>query len=255
VTNSDYCHYQAREGLLKKKIIAVTGAGDGIGRAAALNFAKLGATVILLGRTTQKLEKVYDQIIANGGAEPAIYPINFEGAIDSDYEDLAINFAKEFTHLDGLLHNAADLGQRTPLSQYSAKVWQCVMQVNVNAQFLLTKALIPLLEKAPHASVIFTGSSVGYHGRAFWGAYSVSKAATENLMQVSADELNETTQIRVNSINPGATRTKMRANAYPGEEPSKLKKPEEILGVYCYLMGDESVGVTGQQFLAQTKQQ
>ena len=251
--NQEFTDYRPSSGLLANKIIAVTGAGAGIGRAAALGFAQHGATVILLGRTIKKLEAVYDAIVAEGGAEPAIYPINFEGAAETDYEDMAANFAKEFNCLDGLLHNASDLGQRTPLSQYSAKVWTAVLQTNVTAQFLMTKALLPLLDKSPNASLIFTGSSVGYQGRAFWGAYAVSKAATENMMQIWAAELEEVTHIRVNSINPGATRTKMRANAYPGEEPSKLKKPEEILGVYYYLMGDDSIGVTGQQFLAQKK--
>jgi NAD(P)-dependent dehydrogenase (short-subunit alcohol dehydrogenase family) len=251
--NKEYVDYQPIADSLKDKIIAITGAGDGIGRAAALGFAKHGAIVILLGRTIQKLEKVYDQIVNDGGAEPAIYPINFEGATEQDYQDLAQNFVKEFDHLDGLLHNASELGQRTPLAQYSAKVWNSVLQTNVTAPFLLTRELIPLLEKAPQASVVFTGSSVGHQGRAYWGAYAVSKAATENLMQVFADELSETTHIRVNSINPGATRTKMRANAYPGEEPSTLKKPEAILGVYYFLMGDESVGRSGEQFNAQSR--
>lgn len=253
--NDSHIEYQADTNLLDKKIIAVTGAGDGIGKAAALSFAKHGATVILLGRTIPKLEKVYDLIVENGGATPAIYPINFEGATEEDYQQLAQNFAKEFDHLDGLLHNAADLGQRSPLSHYSATAWSTVMQVNVNAQFLLTRELIPLLDKAQKASIIFTGSSVGYKGRAFWGAYAVSKAANENMMQIFADELFETSSIRVNSINPGATRTKMRANAYPGEDPSTLKKPEEIMGTYLYLMGNDSIEVNGQQFSAQKKKQ
>ncbi len=251
--NDAHTNYQAPKDLLKDKIIAVTGAGDGIGKAAALAFAAHGATIILLGRTVQKLEKVYDQILENGGATPAIYPINFEGASEEDYQQLAENFGKEFDHLDGLLHNAADLGQRSPLSHHSIKAWTTVMQVNVTAQFLLTRELIPLLEKSESASIIFTGSSVGYQGRAFWGAYSVSKAANENMMQIFSDELFETTNIRVNSINPGATRTKMRANAYPGEEPSKLKKPEDIMGPYLYLMGGDSVEVSGEQFAAQKK--
>lgn len=250
---SEFCDYNAPDNLLADKVIAVTGAGDGIGKAAALRFAQLGATIILIGRTVPKLEKVYDQIMEANGPQPAIYPINFEGAKEQDYIDLAHNFSDNFPHLDGLLHNAAELGQRTPLSHYSVSSWETVMQVNVTAQFLLTRELIPLMDKASNASIVFTGSSVGYKGRAFWGAYSISKAANENMMQIFADELNETTKIRVNSINPGATRTKMRANAYPGEEPSSLKKPEDILGVYCYLMGDESVGTNGQQFLAQKK--
>lgn len=249
----DFSDYQASATLLENKVIVVTGAGDGIGRAAALSFAEHGATVILLGRTVKKLEAVYDEIEARGGPQAAIYPIDFEGATETDYNEMAAALQKEVGKLDGLLHNASELGPRNPLSQYPAETWQKILQVNATAPFLMTKALLPLLAAAPQASVVFTGSSVGYQGRAYWGAYAVSKAAVENTMQIFAAELSETTRIRVNSINPGATRTKMRAFAYPGEDPRTLKKPEEILGVYLYLMGDESIGTSGEQFLAQPK--
>lgn len=245
--------YQAPAGLLDNKVIAVTGAGDGIGRAAALSYAAHGATVILLGRTVKKLESVYDEIENNGYPQAAIYPINFSGATENDYNEMAAAFQKEFGKLDGILHNASELGPRTPLSQYPGETWEQVLKVNATAPFLITKAVLPLLDKAPQASVIFTGSSVGYHGRAFWGAYAVSKAAVENLMQIFAAELSDVTQIRVNSINPGATRTKMRANAYPAEDPGTLKTPEEIMPIYLYLMGDESIGISGEQFQAQPK--
>src|SRR5690606_35127478 len=212
-----------------------------------------GARVILLGRTVKKLEAVYDEIEAAGHAQAAIYPIDFSGASEDDYNEMAAVLQKEFGRLDGLLHNAGELGPRTPLGQYPADTWQKVMQVNATAPFLMTKALLPLLEAAPQASVVFTGSSVGYEGRAFWGAYAVSKAAVENMMQIFAAELAETTAIRVNSINPGATRTGMRANAYPAEDPRTLKTPEDIMPLYLYLMGDDSKGTSGQQFLAQPK--
>lgn len=253
MSTSDFSSYQPAQDLLKGKVIAVTGAGDGIGRAAALAYAAHGATVILLGRTVQKLEAVYDEIEAKGYPQGAIYPINFEGAKENDYNDMAVAFQKEFGKLDGILHNASELGPRTPLSQYPEETWQRIMQVNATAPFLITKAVLPLLDKAGQASVVFTGSSVGYEGRAFWGAYAVSKAAVENTMQIFAAELSGTTNIRVNSINPGATRTKMRAHAYPAEDPRTLKKPEEIMASYLYLMGDESVGTSGEQFRAQQK--
>ena len=243
--------YQAPENLLQDKIIAVTGAGDGIGRSAALCYAKHGATVILLGRTVQKLEQVYDEIKAAGGPEPAIYPICLNGATEQDYEDMRTNFEKEFDQLDGLLHNAGVLGQRTPIANIKLKTWEEVMQVNVTAQFMMTKALLPLLEKSSDASVIFTSSGVGRVGRPFWGAYAVSKFATEGLSQVLASELDGTTNIRVNCINPGATRTQMRANAYPAEDPNTLKTPEDIMPTYLYLMGSDSKGVTGQSLDAQ----
>lgn len=240
--------YQPKSDLLKDKVIIVTGAGAGIGRTAALSFAAHGATVVLLGRTTQKLEMVYDEIEAAGGAQPAIYPINFEGACEKDYEDMAQAMFNEFGRLDGLLHNAAELGQRTPLCNYSPDVWQRVMQVNVNAPFMLTKATLPLLEKSAQGSILFTGSSVGYQGRAFWGAYAASKAAGENMMQTLAQELDGTSNIKVNSINPGATRTQMRAAAYPAEDPSGVKSADDLMPLYLYLMGNDSQGVSGKQF-------
>lgn len=242
--------YQAATDLLADRVIMVTGAGDGIGRAAALSFADHGATVILAGRTVRKLEAVYDAIEGSGGPQPMIYPVDLAGAGEDDYAELAAAIDREFGRLDGLLHNAGVLGQRTPLSGYKPAVWQTVMQVNVTAQFLMTRALLPILEKSPDASVVFTSSGVGRKGRAFWGAYAVSKFATEGLMQVLADEL-EDTAIRVNCINPGATRTLMRAAAYPAEDPRTLKTPGDIMPTYLYLMGPDSKGVTGRSFDAQ----
>jgi len=261
--------YQAPENLLQDKKILVTGAGDGIGRAAALMFAKYGATVVLLGRTVSKLEAVYDEIEEHGGAKPAIIPLNLEGAAEKDYDDVAVSIENEFGKLDGILHNAALLGSLTTLEQYEVPVWNQLMQVNVTAPFMLTRALIPLLRLSDDASIIFTSSSVGRKGKAFWGAYSVSKFANEGMMQVLADELDdeqhnkrvtdepddEQHNVRVNSINPGATRTNMRASAYPAENPIHNPTPEEIMPVYLYLMGEASQGITGQAFDAQSNTQ
>ncbi len=243
--------YQARPDLLKGRIILVTGAGDGVGAAAAKSFAAHGATVILLGRTTRKLEKVYDEIEAAGHPTPAIYPMNLEGASPKDYMDMAETIEIEFGRLDGLLHNASLLGTLTPLSQYNLEQWGKVMQVNLNAPYLMTVACMELLKKSDDASVVFTGSSVGRKGRAYWGAYGISKAAIENMMQIWADELESNTSIRVNSINPGATRTAMRAKAYPGEDPAVNPYPSDIMNAYLYLLGPDSKGITGQQFDAQ----
>lgn len=240
--------YKPRPELLANKVIAITGAGDGIGRVAAITCANFGATVILLGRTTQKLEAVYDEIEAAGNPQAAIYPINLEGACAKDYDDMAQAFFDEFGRIDGLLHNAADLGERTPLNNYSQDVWLRVMQTNVNAPFMMTRSLLPVLEHADNASILFTGSSVGYEGRAFWGAYAASKAAQENLMQTLSQELEGTTKIRSNSVNPGATRTNMRAAAFPGENPATVKTADELMNLYLYLLSDDSLEHTGQQF-------
>lgn len=243
--------YQAPEQLLKDRVILVTGAGDGIGRAAANAYAAAGATVVLLGRTLEKLEQVYDEIEAAGHPQPALVPLNLESASEHDYQELAAKLETEFGRLDGLLNNASILGLRTPMDGYDASTWQQVMQINVNGTFLLTQAMLPLLKESDDAAVIFTSSGVGRKGRAYWGAYAVSKFATEGMMQVLADEVDSVSNIRVNSINPGATRTNMRTTAYPGEPPTTNPTPEDIMPLYLFLMGPDSKGTQGQSLDAQ----
>ncbi|MCE9679551.1 YciK family oxidoreductase [Shewanella sp. AS1] len=242
--------YQAAKDLLKDKTILVTGAGDGIGRVAAITYASHGATVILLGKTVKKLEAVYDEIEQAGYPTPAIVPLDLKGASEQNYLDMAETIEQQFGHLDGLLHNASLLGVLGPFEHISMDSVKEVLQVNLVAEIMMTKALIPVMKKAPAASIIFTSSGVGRQGRAFWGEYAISKFATEGMMQCLAHEYQGST-LRVNSINPGATRTKMRANAYPAEDARTLKTPEEIMATYLYLMGDDSKEVTGQQFSAQ----
>jgi len=258
VTTS-FIDYQAKPDLLAGRTILVTGAGDGIGKAAALSFAQHGATVILAGRTLAKLEQVYDQVLSlplladssQKCPEPSIYPVDLNGAGEQDYKSLAEHIDEQFGRLDGLLHNASELGERTPIANFKLSSWEKVMNTNVTSQFLLTKALLDVLGKAEDASIVFTTSSVGRKGRAFWGAYAVSKFATEGLCQVLSDELEGMTHIRANCINPGATRTHMRAKAYPAEDPRTIKGPDEIMPTYLYLMGPDSIEVTGQSINAQ----
>ncbi len=244
-------HYQPKADCLKDKVIVVTGAGDGIGRVAALTYAQYGATVVLLGRTIPKLEYVYDEIEALGNHQTAIYPINFEGAVEKDYQDMAIKLEEEYGKIDGLLINAGILGPKTPISNYSLDAWQQVMQINLNSPFMMLKALAPLLEKSGNGSVITTSSSVANQGRAFWGAYAVSKSALQNLTEILAAEWDGTVPIRINSVNPGGTRTSMRAAAYPAENPADVPPPEAHMPLYVYLMSDDSQGVSGTYFNAQ----
>lgn len=242
--------YQAAKDLLQGKVILITGASDGIGKTAAMHYAAHGATVILLGRSVKKLEQVYDDIVNQGYPQPAIYPLDLCLANPDQYQELAKRVEKEFSRLDGLLHNAAHLGNLTTIEHYDIKQWYTVLQTNLNARFLLTKACLPLLRKTEQASIVFTTSSIGRTGKAYWGAYSISKFGNEALVQILAEEL-ENTSIRVNCINPGPTRTRLRTRAYPAEDIRKLTPPEQIMPLYLYLMGDDSIAIHGQSLDAQ----
>ncbi len=243
--------YKAPERLLDNRIVLITGSSDGIGRALALKTASLGARVILHGRDQARLEGAYDEIEAIPDAlRPSIVVFDLLKAQSPDYEALAGSIENDFGRLDGLVHNAGILGDRYPMQQYDIVQWQRVMHVNVTAAFALTQVLLPALLKAEDPSIIFTSSGVGRRGRAFWGAYAVSKFATEGMSQVLADEHREG-RLRVNCINPGATRTKMRLEAYPAEDRDTLKTPEDVLPAYLYLLGPDSRGVTGESIDAQ----
>ena len=224
-------HYQPQPELLHNRIILVTGAGDGIGREAALTYARHGAQLILLGRTLSKLQAVKQEIHQLGLAPAATVEFDLLTAAPADYQKLADELAAAYPHLDGVLNNAGLLGTINPLAEQDYQEFCDVMQVNVNASLLLTQAVLPLLLKSPSASLIFTSSSVGRTGRAGWGAYAISKFATEGMMQVLADEY-KNTHLRVNCINPGGTRTSMRASAFPDEDPHKLKTPADIMPLY-----------------------
>lgn len=244
--------YAVSSDALKGKVILVTGAGAGIGKQAALSYAEHGATVILLGRTVKKLEATYDEIEAAGYPQPAIIPLDMKGASKQNYLDMADTIESQFGRLDGVLHNASLLGVISPFDQIGEDTYDDVMQVNVKAPFLMTQALLPLLRQSDDARVVFTSSTVGHSGRAFWGTYAMSKFATEGMMQVLADELSDST-IRVNAINPGATRTGMRAKAYPAEDADLLKTPLDLMPLYLYLMAPEGRAVNGQCIDAQPK--
>lgn len=249
--------FDIHEVCLANKTILVTGAGSGIGRTAAITYAKAGANVILLGRTTSKLESVYDEIMEHAEQDPptivpSIVPLDMAGATFRDYQGLAQTIAQQYKRLDGVLFNASVLGSLCPFEQIEENEYDEVMQINARSHFLMTKALLPLLKQNQTASVVYTSSSVGRVGRAFWGPYAISKFATEGMMQVLADEY-KNTELRFNCINPGATRTTMRAAAFPAEDPKTLKTAEDIMPSYVYLMSDVSRGVTGQSLDCQPK--
>ena len=243
-------HYQPQKNLLQNRIILVTGASDGIGREAALTYADYGASVILIGRNEEKLKGVAQEIDAAGGIPARWYSLDLLTCTPETCQELAHRISTHYPRLDGVLHNAGLLGEVRPMDEQDPEIWQQVMQVNINGTFFLTQALLPLLLTSDSGSLVFTSSSVGREGRANWGAYAVSKFATEGMMQVLAEEY-QSRHLRVNCINPGGTRTKMRASAFPTEDPQKLKTPADIMPLYLWLMGDDSRRKTGMTFDAQ----
>jgi NAD(P)-dependent dehydrogenase (short-subunit alcohol dehydrogenase family) len=237
---------------LKGRVIAITGASSGIGRAVALTCARYGANVILIGRNARKLEAVHTEIETAGGPEPIIALLDLEKALAADYDKLATAVLERFGRLDGLVHNAGLLGTLAPIEHYDVPTWCRVMHVNVTAAFALTQVLLPALKRSPDASVLFTASSVGRRARAYWGAYAASKFALEGLSQVLSAELEGISAVRVNTLNPGRVRTMMRRQAYPAEDLNTLPLPETVTGPYVALLGPASRGVTGEAFNCQT---
>jgi NAD(P)-dependent dehydrogenase (short-subunit alcohol dehydrogenase family) len=239
--------YRPTADLLRDRAILVTGAGAGIGAAAAKAFAAHGATVVLLGRTVARLEAVYDAIEQAGHPQPAIYPMDLEGATSYDFEAMAGRLEQVLGRLDGIVHCAATFPYLSRIDDYDTDVWGKVLQVNLSAPFMLTRACLPLLRRAPEASVVMLSDAVGRHPKAYWGAYAVAKAGLEALALILADELSNAA-VRVNSLDPGATRTALRTQAYPTEDPAHLKAPEAITPFLLWLVGPDGAGVSGRAF-------
>jgi len=246
----DWRAYEPPADLLKDRVILVTGATAGIGRAVAHDLIVHGATVVLHGRNAKALESLYQEF-RELGPEPVVAQLDFQRAQGDAYQTLTEEIESRFGRLDGLLHNAGILGDRSPIEHYNIGLWQKVIHVNLNAPFILTQCLLPLLRRSEDAAVLFTTSGVGNQGRAYWGAYCASKFGTEGLAQTLADEL-ENTAIRVNCINPGAVRTEMRRAAYPAEDPDTLPTPDSLTRPYLYFLGPDSRGVTGARIDAQS---
>lgn len=234
--------------LLDQRVILVTGAGQGIGRAAALAFARHGASVILLGRTVAKLEKVYDAIVAAGGAQPALFPMDLGAASDADFEAVAQAIGYQLGRLDGILHAAADFDGLRPQSLESLEDWLRLFRVNAAAPAALNRACAPLLEAGGDASVILLGESHGHAPAAYWGSFAVSKAALEAYFKVQADEWSDAAT-RINLVLPGPINSPQRAKTHPGEEKATLPQPEQLAARLLYLMGPDSRAVRGQTLL------
>ncbi len=243
--------FTATPGLLTGRVILVTGASSGLGRALALQCAAAGASVILSGRNGAKLERLYDEIENSGAPQPALGPLDLAGATAVEYDALARVIGDEFGRLDGLVHAAGLLGDRTPLEQYDVPTWCRVLHVNLTAPFILTQVLLPHLRRSTDASVIFVSSGVVKKSRPFWGAYAVAKTGLESVRGMLAEELESEPNIRINSVNPGPMRTPMRAAAYPAEDPNTVPTPASVCGAFLYLLSAAGRGTDGQFIEAQ----
>lgn len=222
--------------MLTNKIILITGASRGIGRAVAKALAAANATVILLSRTVSDLESLYDEIVAANYPKPMLCPFNLCTATPTDYDDLRRNIANTYGRLDGLIHNAGILGDLTPIEHYNLQTWYKVLQVNLNSQFLLTQACMPLLKQAPDASVVFTVSKQARNPKANWGAYAVANAGSLAMMQMLAEECENLTKIRINAVQPENVDTALMREAYPSKRQLNQQAPQDLIDVYVALM-------------------
>ena len=238
-------NYQAPHDHLKNRVILVTGAAQGLGRTASLAFAKQGARVILLDKQAKKLEETYDAIQAAGYPEALIFPMDLEKASEEDFKNMAEGIYQQLGRLNGILHNATHFNNLSPLEIQTAAQFEQMFKVNVVAPFSLTKACLPLLQKAVDASIIFTSNSAAQEAKPFWGSHGISKVAADAMMKTWAQEIH-TANIRFNSIVPGALQSPQRKKTHPGEVHSDLPTMESAMRLYLYLMGSDGKGTTGQ---------
>lgn len=245
-------NYRPPKDLLANRVILVTGASSGLGRVASLTFARHGATIALLARDEAKLEAVYDEIVAAGGPEPAMFPFDLATADDRGLETLAGTIAHHLKRLDGVLHSAHRFYTLTPLELETLEQWQALMRVNLIAPFALTRACLPLLRQAPDASVVFTGETHGHEPRAYWGGYAVAKSGLETLTRIWTDELGAEENLRFNTLIPGQVATTLRSRTHPGLDPETMPSPDDLMPWYLYLMGADSRTVRGHIVECQT---
>jgi NAD(P)-dependent dehydrogenase (short-subunit alcohol dehydrogenase family) len=247
----DPASYRPRPGLLQDRVVLITGASAGIGRAAARAFAAHGATVVLHGRNLERLEALYDEIAGSGGATPAILPLDLARATEREFANVEQTLRARLGRLDGILHNAAHFEHLTALEHERPDDWLELLQVNLVAPFALTRACLPLLREAPDVSVVVTGETHGISPAAFWGGFAVSKSALLAYTRIQAQEWESQAHLRINLVVPGKVNSPCRARTHPGEAPASRAAVDSLMPLYLYLIGPDSRGVTGTVFDAE----
>ena len=236
-------NFEFEEGFLNKKNILVTGASKGIGREIALGLSKFGANVILHGRREDALDEIYDEIISQYKTDPIIIKCDLNLLDENKSKEIAEVISKNTPCLDGIINNAAIIGRMSSIADFDLDTWQKVLNTNLTSSFLLVKYLTSLMENSERPRIIFTSSGVASKGKAFWGAYAISKAAVKSLSEILQEELEPLSKIKVFNFDPGATRTSMRAYAYPAEDPSSLKGTSSLLNYYLWFFSRESENI------------
>ena len=237
--------YQPDPALLAGRVILVTGAGSGLGRAVAMACARHGATVALLGRKQEKLEATYDDIVEAKGPEPAMIPLDLDTAGTLEMESLAQLIRRDLKRLDGIAHCAVHFVPLGPLANQTIEQWMQLLRVNLAAPFALTRACLPLLSAAKDSSVVFTGETHGAHPAAYWGGFAVSKSGLSTLAAIWADELEQAGKPRMNVLIPGPIATPQRSRSHPGENPKRLRTADEAALAFLWLLGPDGAGCNG----------
>lgn len=237
----DWQAYQATPNYFKNKVYLLTGAADGIGRAITIALAEQGATVLMLDKKARHLEKLYDSVLERGFEEPIILPIDLMEITPESSTVLAQSINDDIGYLDGIIHNAAELGSPSPLDQYDMDYWNKVMHTNLQAPYFLTRALLPVLKREHTTRVLFCSADVGRQAQAYWGAYSIAYAGLEAQMNIWALEQEKISNIRFNSVDPGPVRTSLRRRSHPGESQDALMTPQQVAPAFLKLLEDESL--------------
>lgn len=237
--------YQPAPAALAKRVILVTGAGQGLGKSIALASARLGATLILHGRDAEKLETLYDEIVREGGAEPLLFPLDLSKATELDFDQMAGAIEAQLGSLSGIVHCASHLLLPAPMEQQRLKDWAHAYQVNVAAPMAITRSCARLLRAAQDASVIFTGETHGQHPAAFWGGFAAAGSALITLTRILAAEWAHLEKLRVNMIIPGKIDSPQRSKTHPGEHLKERASIDSVLPAYLYLLAADSRGATG----------